>query len=349
MEFLIEYARNAFAGTIGRVADNMDFLSIYPLFVAFLIGFGVLYARLRAKGRRPTPRRLLRMMFPRRVFLHRSAMADYRIFFINHGLLVFVTLSALITPGLLSEALLRGAAALGLAVEMGTAALPEKLLFSALMVLAWDFGATWAHYLKHRVPVLWEFHKVHHSAEVMTPVTATRRHPVDMLFGAFIATLCIAAAITIWTLVMGRGATAMSIFGTWAGIYLWRLLGYNLRHSHIWLSYGDFWNRIFISPAQHQVHHSTQERHFDKNFGHIFAFWDRMFGTLYLPRPEERVIFGIAPEEMAEHRSLRGIYLTPFARAARLLARDGAGAIAPAAVSAGPAPDPAEIPAPQRD
>ena len=38
----------------------------------------------------------------------------------------------------------------------------------------WDFAATWAHYLQHRVPILWELHKVHHSAEVMTPITSGR-------------------------------------------------------------------------------------------------------------------------------------------------------------------------------
>ncbi len=317
LEFLKEYIRSFYDGSIGRLFDNMSFISIGPLFVAFLIAFFVIFSRIRAKGRNARPEKILRMMFSPRVFLHESAKKDYFVFIINNGFLFFVTLSVIITPGLFAETLLRAADWFGISARAAEATFMSQLIYSTVLVLAWDFGATYAHYLKHKVPFMWEFHKVHHSAEVMTPVTAMRRHPIDYLFSALITTGVLGIAICVLHLVFGFGIQPFTIFGTWAGIYIWRLLGYNLRHSHIWISYGDFWNKILVSPAQHQVHHSTKPKHFDKNFGHIFAFWDTALGSQYLPKHEERVTFGIEKDEMEDYRTLKGLYLTPFVKVAR--------------------------------
>ena len=319
MNSLNEYIENVYNGSIGQVFDNMSFLSFWPLFFAFLLAFCVISYRIKSKGRTAKPLSILRMMFPRRVFLHESAKKDYVVFLINNGILFFITLSVIVTPGLLAEGILRFAEWLGISTRAAGTGIGEQILFTAVLVLTWDFGATYAHYLKHKVPMLWEFHKVHHSAEVMTPVTAMRRHPIDYLFGGFITTIFLAIAIGGWHLIVGNGVEPVTIFGTWAGIYVWRLLGYNLRHSHVWISYGDFWNRIFISPAQHQVHHSTRPKHFDKNFGHIFAFWDKFLGSQYLPKHDERVKFGIEQHEMEDFQTLSGIYFAPFVKAWRKL------------------------------
>ncbi len=315
------YLKNAYSNSLGSVHDPMSFLGIGPLFVAFLLAFVVLMVRMKKKaGRREIrPFQIIRMLFPKRIFFHPSAKNDYKIFLINDGLLFFVTLSAIITPALFAEVFVRAFEAVGITTGEAGNSLWSKIGFTIVLLLAWDFGATYAHYLKHKVPLLWEFHKVHHSAEVMTPVTAMRRHPVDYLFGALVTTVTIGLALIGWTLVIGRGIEAYTIFGVIAGIYLWRLLGYNLRHSHMWISYGDFWNKIFISPAQHQVHHSTSVRHYDTNFGHIFSFWDAMLGTLYLPGKNERVKFGIEAHEMEQFKTLSGIYFGPFAKCAETL------------------------------
>lgn len=315
------YLQGVFQNSFGSFLDPMSFLSLGPITVAFLLAFVVLLYRMKkkAKQREVRPFQVLRAMFPKRIFLHPSAKNDYKLFLINDGLLFFLTLSAIITPALFSEVFIQTVEALGVTTGEADSSLLSKIGFTILLVLAWDFGATYAHYLKHKVPMLWEFHKVHHSAEVMTPITALRRHPVDYLFGALVTTVTLGTVLLVWTLVFGRGVQPFMIFGVIAGVYLWRLLGYNLRHSHIWISYGDFWNQIFISPAQHQVHHSTSPRHYDTNFGHIFSFWDRMFGTLYLPKHEERVKFGIEAEEMKDFETLGGIYFGPFIKCARSL------------------------------
>lgn len=322
--------------SLGVVVDPSHFLSLGPLLVALAIALlavrrhGSRYAgtrqsdaphsKMRQRMIRPlTWRQTLAVLFPRRIFLHRSALLDYAVFAINEGVLFFLTIGAVLTPAGVSESLLTLAgrdAFLPAGVEAGIA---ERVVATVYLMLLWDFAASYAHYLKHKVPVLWEFHKVHHSAEVMTPVTALRRHPVDTLFGALVTTMVLGAGTAAWILVFGRSPLSFGFFGVIAGIYLWRLLGYNLRHTHVWISYGDFWNRVFISPAQHQVHHSVDPRHYDTNFGHILSCWDGLFGTLYLPGRNERVTFGIAAAEMPDYRSLPAVYFIPFAKAAKLM------------------------------
>ena len=68
----------------------------------------------------------------------------------------------------------------------------------------------------------------------------------------------------------------------------------------------------------HQIHHSGDTRHFDKNMGVSLAIWDRWFGTLHIPERRDISSFGIG-EETVEFRSLSVIYLRPFRRAYDLI------------------------------
>lgn len=56
-----------------------------------------------------------------------------------------------------------------------------------------------------------------------------------------------------------------------------------------------------MSPAAHQIHHSTNPKHFDKNFGGAFAFWDWMFGTLHVPHDKREVHeVGLTDDQMRD-------------------------------------------------
>ncbi len=314
METTVEFLKKIWELTGGVLFDHGHFLSIVPLIVALVIATVVVVVRLsrKSKGRIPSARRVFAMLFPRRIFLHQSAKLDYAVFVINQIVLFVIAISAVISPTIVAVIVSSLVEAIGLQPADGDITMTERVLCSIYLVLLWDFSATYAHYLKHKVPILWELHKVHHSAEVMTPATALRRHPLEAIFGALVSAIVIGLGIVVWQYVFGLNVSSINIFGTLLGVWLWRVAGYNLRHSHIWISYGDFWNRIFISPAQHQVHHSKSPEHYDTNFGHIFSFWDKLFGTLYLPRHDERMKFGIDDEEMHEYRSLFGLYITPL-------------------------------------
>jgi len=309
--------------TFGIFVDPGHFLSVWPLLTALVIGMAIIVVRLNRRSgvKSVTPRNVLRMMFPKRVFLHQSAKLDYAVLFINQIVLIVLTISAFLSPAIIAEFVISVGEFIGLETKTADTAIWVRVLYTAVLVLLWDFSATYTHYLKHRVPILWELHKVHHSAEVMTPATALRRHPLEALFSAGVAAFVIGGGIGVWTFVLGQDVMPYQVFGSFVGIWVWRMAGYNLRHSHIWISYGDFWNRIFISPAQHQVHHSKSPEHYDKNFGHIFSFWAKLFGTLYLPKFEERMEFGIEEHEAQEYRSLFGLYITPLIKIWRYMTR----------------------------
>jgi sterol desaturase/sphingolipid hydroxylase (fatty acid hydroxylase superfamily) len=103
------------------------------------------------------------------------------------------------------------------------------------------------------------------------------------------------------------------------------MLGSNLRHSHIWMGFGPVLSYVFISPAQHQVHHSRAAEHHNKNYGEIFAFWDFMFGTLYVPQGEEKLEFGLADKQgrllPQPHNTLREAVFQPFQASAKAIRR----------------------------
>ena len=321
-ETFSELLATLLAITFGVLFNPGHFLSILPLFVAFAIAFAVVVYRRRRKtgSTKLHVRRTMLLLFPRRVFLHKSAKLDYAVFFINQIVLFAIAFSTFLSPAIVSNAIVEVGAILGMHSEASETSVAMRILYTVYIVLLWDFSATYAHYLKHKVPVLWELHKVHHSAEVMIPATALRRHPIEAIFGAALSALVVGVGIGIWVLVLGQKMMPYVVFGSLVGIWICRVAGYNLRHSHIWISYGDFWNRIFISPAQHQVHHSKSAEHYDKNFGHIFSFWDSMFGTLYCPQFEERMEFGIDDDELPEYRSLFGLYVMPIVKIWRRIA-----------------------------
>ncbi|MEN0065278.1 MAG: TonB-dependent receptor [Myxococcota bacterium] len=149
-------------------------------------------------------------------------------------------------------------------------------LYTAVLFIVWDASRYVLHRLMHEVPALWALHQVHHSAEVMTPLTFHRIHPLEsLLYGlrGWLVTAVVAAGFfwafrdtaTIWTLagVHGVGFLFNAAFG-------------NLRHSHVWISFG-WLERIFVSPAQHQLHHAVGQDRW--NYGTWLSMWDQLGGT----------------------------------------------------------------------
>ena len=88
----------------------------------------------------------------------------------------------------------------------------------------------------------------------------------------------------------------------------------HLRHSHMWIAFTGLAGRILQSPAHHQIHHSTNPAHFDKNLGFALAVWDWAFGTLAIPaRTREPIVFGVG-DEGAPFRSTLSALVAPCAR-----------------------------------
>ncbi len=263
--------------------------------------------------RRTRGRALLQDFFayiaPRRVFGHRSARLDYWFFYLNTVLFGLILAPLVAAPTV---------AAFVAHILGGSASAPDhagpwwSLGLTVATLLAMDLALYIGHYLQHRVPVLWEFHKVHHSAEVLTPITAFRVHPVDDLLTLSLTALFTGVVQGLFHAAVGTGIADIQVLGVNVLLFAWYIFGFHLRHSHVWLAYPAWLSHILVSPAQHQIHHSSAPRHFDRNMGFIFAFWDAIVGTLYVPKAREELTYGLYGAEPGQFASVSALYLRPF-------------------------------------
>jgi len=281
-----------------------------------LTGMAMAYFAYRWQGR--TAEFRARLM-DRETWIGTSARNDYLILFINPVIQIVLVSWAFANMGLVSGAIADGLRGLG--VGRGAEAAASLWVAGALTLTLFvvdDFLRWFIHYLYHRVPVLWEFHKVHHSAEVLNFATANRLHPVEAISTALVITATVAAVNGVFIAFAGDKLTVATLAGANIVWVAFNVAGGALRHSPFWLSFGPRLERWFVSPAMHHIHHSDDPRHFDKNMGGSLAIWDRMAGTLHIPQRGEIAGFGIGPET-AEYRSVGRLYLRPFAKAAHLL------------------------------
>jgi sterol desaturase/sphingolipid hydroxylase (fatty acid hydroxylase superfamily) len=157
---------------------------------------------------------------------------------------------------------------------------------------------------------------VHHTAEVLTPLTNFRVHPIYGWIFANILAVSVAVANGFGNYLFGETAYQYALSDTNIILVLFIHAYVHLQHSHMWISFRGLAGRIFVSPAHHQVHHSNNPKHFDKNFGSCLALWDWMFGTLYVPAKErEPLVFGF-PDHPNAH-TVKGELVDPLINAAR--------------------------------
>ena len=262
---------------------------------------------------RGKPKGFLRFMLPKELYKHPSTLVDIKVGLFNTLFTATGVFSALVVTPYVTLAVLYQ---LGGVLAPQATGLWQGVLAGVLLFLTQDFCRYWNHYLHHETKVLWPFHAVHHSAEVLTPLTFLRAHPLysalqTLMISVFIG---IVQALILFAMV-GQIEPWVVYAGTLA-FNAYVFFGGHLRHSHIWLSYGRVMEHILISPAQHQVHHSSDPKHHDKNYGEIFAIWDWMFGTLYVPDGPEDLTFGIADSDGVRiaqpHPTLKDALVGPF-------------------------------------
>ncbi len=274
-------------------------------------------------------------IFPREIYTHSSSLVDYVYFLSNSILYFFILLPfggfALVVTQYVTELLSLVATP---TASAGPVSVWITFVVTLLMALVVDFGTFLAHVLMHRFPLLWEFHKVHHSAQVMTPLTVYRMHPLDDGITLVITSVLLGTVDAFFRFFVSTQASPYVIAGLSVVTVLFYVFGYNLRHSHVWVSYGPVLSKILISPAQHQIHHSVARQHWNKNYGFIFAIWDLLFQSLYVPKEREQLEFGIGRGEDREYSSPLRLYMLPFLKAGRLLLKKKKRAAVPSAEQA---------------
>lgn len=268
-----------------------------------------------------TPSGVVRFMFPRNILTHPSARADFA-YYVSHK---FVMLPLSFPGGAAVTAAIGYATHALLQAGFGTADHVEShpgvwtlVLFTVSMLLAYDLSYYLYHKMQHRSPVLWELHKVHHSAEVMVGTTKDRVHPLDEIMNRVWDGMITGPLYGLW-LFFAFDPVELTVLGI--NVYVLRniIMMDFVRHTHLKISFGRVMNAIILCPHYHQLHHSIDPKHYDRNFGLMLPIWDRIFGTLAVPEPGESFSFGLADREHDEYQSLRGLYILPLRKMARRL------------------------------
>ena len=245
------------------------------------------------------------------MWLHPSAKLDYIYFFlanlVNIFLIVPLILSAKNVALFTNKFLYQN---FGF-IEFNSFSYFQITIFYTIAIFVFsDFTRYWLHRFLHTIPFLWEFHKVHHSAKVLTPITFYRVHPVEnFLFGLRYA-LSVGFVTGIFIYFFGAKVDIYMVLGVNIFVFITSIFGSNLRHSHVPFSYFSFMERWFLSPKQHQIHHD--KKHFNKNYGGYIAIWDRVFGTLALSKDVKILKFGLRKNQMNEYKTVKDLYLRPF-------------------------------------
>ncbi|MFW2606220.1 sterol desaturase family protein [Aliarcobacter butzleri] len=184
------------------------------------------------------------------------------------------------------------------------------LMYTISIFVVSDFTRYWLHRFLHTIPFLWEFHKIHHSAKVLTPITFYRVHPIENFLFGLRYSLSVGFVTGVFIYFFGAKVDIYMVFGVNIILFVFSLFGSNLRHSHIPFSYGKFIEKWLLSPKQHQIHHD--KKHFNKNFGGYIAIWDRLFGSLTLSKDVKVLKFGLRREQMKDYLSLKYLIIRPF-------------------------------------
>lgn len=179
--------------------------------------------------------------------------------------------------------------------------LPQWIEFVfALLIL--DFAVWLQHVISHNVPILWRFHKVHHSDRELDASSALRFHPGEIALSAIYKVAVILA--------LGPSVLAVIVFE----ILLNACAIFN--HSNLALSHtSDRIVRAFVvSPDMHRVHHSTHRDEQSKNFGFCLSIWDRALGT-YVSQPMDghaRMNLGLSSQQNLKPQKLIWNMIFPF-------------------------------------
>ena len=165
-----------------------------------------------------------------------------------------------------------------------------------LIVVLGDFIGYWVHRGFHSRR-LWKFHAVHHSAHELNWLSALRLHPVNDV----VARICQAVPFV----VLGFSPMVIAAYVPFLTFYA------ILLHANVSWTYGPL-GQLIASPTFHRWHHSDEQDAADKNFAGLFPIFDRLFGTLYLPKDERPKTFG-APDDAVPDNFL-GQMTYPFWR-----------------------------------
>lgn len=157
-------------------------------------------------------------------------------------------------------------------MDMAFWPVPDRALI-VISLLVLDALYYLAHWLMHRVPVLWPLHSIHHSDKHVTALSGLLHHPLEVVFTSlFILFFAVVIGIPVVMLIIYGGLVALHSALSHADIRIPVRLDSLLR-------------LVFVTPDVHRTHHSRRKEEGNSNFGALLTIWDRLFGT-YTGRPK---------------------------------------------------------------
>jgi sterol desaturase/sphingolipid hydroxylase (fatty acid hydroxylase superfamily) len=158
-------------------------------------------------------------------------------------------------------------------------------------ILLSDFLAWFHHLLRHKVPLFWQFHMIHHSQKELNLFTDVRYHPFEYFINQTVQFI---------PLLMFQNAFPVAV--GYAFFHQWYTKFY---HGNVRTDLGIL-KHLLVTPQTHRIHHSIEARHRDKNFGVIFSIWDHLFGTQW-KRYDEYPQTGIIDERFPHEKTAKGV------------------------------------------
>ena len=169
---------------------------------------------------------------------------------------------------------------------------------AVLAFLLLDLAGYLDHRVRHRVGVLWRFHRAHHTDTEVDVTTSLRNHPLDivtLVLVSSLATLAVGAEPGVVAAIGVLGAA----FGIWDHIRVALPAPFERRMA-----------RVFQTPGMHRVHHAPDRPRTDSNFGLVLSIWDHAFGTFSPPDP--RCETGLDTADLAARQSFGSMLTDPW-------------------------------------
>lgn len=155
---------------------------------------------------------------------------------------------------------------------------PSGWITYAVAFIALDFAGYWVHRIAHEYNLFWNNHIVHHSSEEFNLACALRQS-ISSIVKIFAIFLLPAAFLGV----------PQEVIAIVAPLHLFAQFWYHTQH----IGRMGILEKIIVTPSHHRVHHAINAEYLDKNYGQIFIFWDKLFGTFQEEMPTVPAVYGV--------------------------------------------------------
>lgn len=183
------------------------------------------------------------------------------------------------------------------------AALPIPLFFSTVIAfLAVDFFHYFSHRLHHKIPLLWRFHRLHHTDKKVDVMTTFLHHPFEIISSFLVNVSCY--------VLLDIPVIVILVYSLVAALHA------PFTHTRFTLSekINGLLSCIIVTPNFHRVHHSIDFKEGNSNFSIVFSFWDRLFGS-YCKKDHAsflKIKYGVSKKQSPVSITVVDFFVNPF-------------------------------------